>query len=342
MNRTERTALAAGIATLGAALITHGLRQARRLDFKGRTVVITGGSRGLGLLLARELGQQGARLVIAARDQAELERARADLQGQGADVAVVVCDVGERADAQRLMDEAVKLTGRVDVLVNNAGVIRVGPVEHMEVADFEEAMAVHFWGPLYTTLAAIPIMKEAGGGRIVNISSIGGRIGVPHLVPYCASKFALAGLSEAIRGELTKDGIYVTTVCPGLMRTGSPFNAWFKGRHRDEFAWFVISDSMPIASIDARRAAAQIVEACRFGDAELVITVPAKLAIIANAIMPEVVALAMEGAARMLPGPVDESGNKSYSGWQSLSQRIPTGLTRLTDRAAAENNELPG
>src|SRR5205085_4221272 len=131
------------------------------------------------------------------------------------------------------------------------------------------------------------------------------KIGVPHLAPYCASKFALTGLSDSLRAELAKDAIYVTTVCPGMMRTGSPFNAWFKGRYRDEFTWFIISDSIPLASIDARRAAAQVVEACRYGDPELVITWAAKLAIIANAVVPEGVALAMSVVNRLLPGPAD-------------------------------------
>src|SRR2546426_7776011 len=162
-------------------------------------------------------------------------------------------------------------------------------------------MAVHFWAPLHTMRAAIPSMRRQGGGRIVNISSIAGKIGVPHLAPYCASKFALTGLSEAVRGELAKDKILVTTVCPGLMRTGSPFNAWFKGRHRDEFTWFAISDSLPLATIAGARAAEQIIDACRYGDAELVITWPAKLAVVANAVAPESVALAMSVVNRLLP-----------------------------------------
>ncbi len=149
----------------------------------------------------------------------------------------------------------------------------------MERADFEQAMAVHFWGPLQTMTAAIPVMRRQRFGRIVNVSSIGGKIGVPHLTPYCASKFALTGLSDSMRAEIAKDGIHVTTVCPGMMRTGSPFNAWFKGRHREEFAWFAIADSLPVGSIDAARAASQIVDACRHGDAELVISWPAKLAV---------------------------------------------------------------
>ena len=314
------------------------------MDFRGRSVVITGGSRGLGLVMARQLAGEGARLTIAARDQEELERARQDLAEHGAaagDLHIVRCDVGNRGDAERLIHETATRFGAIDVLVNNAGVIQVGPIEHMTAADFEQAMAVHFWGPLHAILAAIPIMRRQGGGRIVNVSSIGGKIGVPHLVPYCASKFALTGLSESLRAELSKDRIYVTTVCPGMMRTGSPFNAWFKGNHRGEFAWFVISDSIPLASIDAKRAAAQIVDACRYGDAELVITVPAKLAVIANAVMPEGMALMMSIGNRLLPPPAPGEGTEAHSGWQSLSDWAPSKLTTLTERAAAENNELP-
>ena len=88
------------------------------------------------------------------------------------------------------------------MLVNNAGIIQVGPLEHMTIDDFEEAMATHFWGPLFTILAALPHMRGRGGRRIVNISSIGGKIAVPHLLPYTASKFALTGLSEGLRAEL--------------------------------------------------------------------------------------------------------------------------------------------
>jgi NAD(P)-dependent dehydrogenase (short-subunit alcohol dehydrogenase family) len=341
MNKTQQTALAAGVATLGAALIARRVRAARSMAFDGCSVVITGGSRGLGLLLARHFGREGARVTLAARDEAELQRARDDLAGRGIQATTIVCDVGNRDDAEQLIRDVVARTGRIDVLINNAGIIKVGPLDHMQRGDFEEAMAVHFWGPLHTILAVIPEMRRRGGGRIVNISSIGGKIGVPHLAPYCASKFALTGLSDSVRGELAKDGIHVTTVCPGMMRTGSPFNAWFKGRYRDEFTWFAISDSIPVASIDGARAAAQVVDACRHGDAELVITLPAKLAIVANAVMPESIALAMAWANRLLPAATDESGDRPRTGWQSGSNWAPSRLTRLTERAAAANNELP-
>jgi NAD(P)-dependent dehydrogenase (short-subunit alcohol dehydrogenase family) len=280
MKQVQQAALGAAALGIGAALVCRAIRSNRSIDFRGRSILITGGSRGLGLLLARELGRQGARITITAREEAELDRAQLDLQTRGVDAIIRKCDVTDRGAAIRLVDELVEMTGGIDVLINNAGVIQVGPLEHMDVADFEQSMAVHFWGPLYMTLAALPVMRRQGGGRIVNISSIGGKIGVPHLVPYCASKFALAGLSDSMRGELAKDGIYVTTVCPGMMRTGSPFNAWFKGRHRDEFTWFTISDSIPIGSISGARAAAAIADACRHGNAELVITWPAKLAVL--------------------------------------------------------------
>jgi NAD(P)-dependent dehydrogenase (short-subunit alcohol dehydrogenase family) len=342
MTRTQETMLAAGALTIGATLLSRGVRATRRMTFNGCSVVITGGSRGLGLLVARELGREGARLTIAARDEDELQRAREDLAGRGLDVTTVVCDVGDRGQAQKLIDDVVERTGRIDVLVNNAGIIQVAPLEHMRREDFEQAMVVHFWGPLQTMTAAIPVMKRQRAGRIVNVSSIGGKIGVPHLAPYCSSKFALTGLSESIRAEIAKDGIYVTTVCPGMMRTGSPFNAWFKGRHREEFAWFAIADSLPVATIDATRAASQIVDACRYGDAELIISWPAKLAVVANAVAPQGVALGMDLANRMLlPQPTDEAGDRARSGWQSWSNWAPSKLTTLTERAAKDNNELP-
>ena len=326
--------------TAGAIAFAAARRFASRIDLHGRTALITGGSRGLGLAIAREFGRLGAHVVLAARDAVELDAARDDLESRGIGVSVLVCDLAVRGEAGRIVEQVVAQRGRLDVLVNNAGVIKVGPLAHMQTADFEEAMDVHFWSPLQAMLAAAPAMRAQGGGRIVNISSIGGKIGVAHLVPYCASKFALTGVSTAMRGEMARDNIVVTTVSPGLMRTGSPFNAWFKGRHREEFAWFTVSDSLPLLTIDAARAARQIVDACRSGDAELVVGWPAKLAVMVNALSPEAVALGMRMANAWLPQPGGAEGNAAHSGWQSLSPWAPSRLTRLTERAAIDNNQL--
>jgi NAD(P)-dependent dehydrogenase (short-subunit alcohol dehydrogenase family) len=331
-------------AALGLGLGAFALRQTRRrraFDFHGRSVLITGGSRGLGLVIARQMAAEGARITIVARDADELERARQIVLPGGGDITCIVGDVSKPADAESMVRDVVERTGRIDVLINNAGVIKVGPLAHMDLADFEEALAVHFRGPLHAMLTALPVMRRQAFGRIVNIASVGGQVAVPHLAPYCASKFALVGLSDSIRSEVARAGIYVTTVTPGLMRTGSPFNAWFKGQNRREFAWFTIADSLPAVTVSAEAAAAVVVDACRHGDAHRAIGWTARAAAIANAVAPNLVARNMAVMNDwLLPG-VSERGNAAHSGWQSLSGLAPSWLTRATERAARENNEVP-
>jgi NAD(P)-dependent dehydrogenase (short-subunit alcohol dehydrogenase family) len=332
--------LTVGAVVAGVLVAAKIMRDRRAIDFTDKVVLITGGSRGLGLLIARELGQQGAKIVLVAREQDELDRAVQELSAQDVDVVSLAADISREHDAARIVTETVARHGRLDVVINNAGVIKVGPLDHMSESDFTEAMDTHFWGPFHTIRAAIPHLRNARG-RIVNISSIGGKLGVPHLIPYCASKFALTGLSTSLRAELTRDGIFVTTVSPGLMRTGSPFNAWFKGQHRQEFAWFAIADSLPLLTAEGRSAALQVIDALKHGDAELIITWPAKLAVAINAVLPNTVAETMSLVNRFLPGPAGPEGDESHSGWQSTSSWAPSVLTRPTERSAIENNELP-
>lgn len=340
MKENQKEALAVAAVGLGALWAARALaRRWRDYDFHGKTVLITGGSRGLGLVLAREFAREGAQIAICARNPAELERARADLVQRGANVVAVPCNVTDRAQVRELIDVVRQRFGAIDVLVNNAGVIQVGPVEVMTLADYDEAMRIHFWGPLYMMLEAIPHMRRRGGGRIVNITSIGGKIGVPHLVPYCASKFALVGLSEGMRAELAKDNIVVTTVCPGLMRTGSPRNADFKGQHRAEYAWFSISDSLPVTAMQAERAARQVIAACKRGDAEVILTVQAVMAIKFHQLFPELSADLRELANRLLPAP-GGIGKRRAKGKESQSELSPSFLTTLSDRAAERNNEI--
>lgn len=318
------------------------LRARRAISFEGRVVVISGGSRGLGLLIARLLAADGARLALLARDPDELVRAADDIEERGHERPFIQqCDIRERLQAEQAIRDVAAHFGRIDVLINGAGVIEVGPLEHMTINDFETSMAVHFWGPLYLTLAALPHLKKHRGARLVNISSVGGRVAIPHLVPYSAGKFALTGLSDGLRAELAKDGIRVTTVLPWLMRTGSPFNAWFKGQHRAEFAWFTIFDSLPGLTVDGERAARRIVEACRHGDPELTTAVFARLAIVADAIFPSLMARSMDVMNRLLPAPGSGLGAEARSGWQSRSRWAPSPLTRLTEKATAANNEVP-
>ena len=332
-------ALASGAGALAAARF---VRARRRTDFYGRTVLITGGSRGLGLVMARLFAAEGAKLALLARTAEDLEKAKEELAPSGADVHVIPCNVRNREEVERAVAETVDRYGRLDVLVNNAGVIQVGPVEHMHQEDFQEALDVHFWAAYYATEAALPHLRAGGNGRIVNIASIAGKVAVPHLAPYVASKFALVGYSDVMRAELAKYGVRVTTVAPGLMRTGSHVNAFFKGRHQEEFAWFAVSDAQPFLSAKAKQAAREIVEACRYGDAALTITLPAKLAVRIERLFPRSTAAAMAFADRLLPEANGPEGDRRQTGWESFSSLAPSELTRPADKVIAQNNELCG
>jgi NAD(P)-dependent dehydrogenase (short-subunit alcohol dehydrogenase family) len=340
MSRRDHSGLwltAAGAGLLWA--VRAAVRQARAYDLRGRVVLITGGSRGLGLVLGRELVREGARVAVCARDEEELRRASSELATRGRPALAVPCDVTDQAAVFDLVDAVRRHLGPVDVLINNAGTISVGPAETMTLADYEEAMRINFWGPLYATMAVVPQMRGRREGRIVNISSIGGKIGVPHLAPYSASKFALAGLSQALRAEYAKDGITVTTVYPGLMRTGSPRHAYFKGQHRAEYAWFSISDSLPLTSISAERAARRIIAATKRGEADVVLSLPAVAAVRFHALFPELTNDLLAVMARLLPAP-GGVGTERVEGKNSTSALSPSVLTTLGDRAAERNNEM--
>ncbi|MFY2556605.1 SDR family NAD(P)-dependent oxidoreductase [Corallococcus terminator] len=330
------------LGTLAAAGIgaTLGLRKVlgrARYSFNGRTVLITGGSRGLGLVLARALVKKGARVAICGRDEASLERAREELERDGPQVLALPCDVRDPVQVEATVSAVHERWGAVDVLINNAGVITVGPLESMTVEDFQDALDTHLWGALYTTLAVLPEMKQRGEGRIVNIASVGGKLGVPHLAPYSASKFALVGLSDGLRAELRQDGILVTTVCPGLMRTGSPRNARFKGQNEAEYAWFAVGDSLPGLSVSAERSARLILDACRRGDAELLVGLAAKLGAVGRVLAPELTAALLAWANRLMP---QSSNQDSHSGAQSETPLTRSWLTELSRRAAERNNEM--
>jgi short-subunit dehydrogenase len=244
-----------------------------------------------------------------------------------------------REEAEAAIRKVEQQFGPVDVLVNNAGTISVGPIETMTIDDYRSSINTHFWGPYFTTMAVLPQMQRRQFGRIVNISSIGGKISVPHLVPYSVGKFALTAFSEGLRSELLKDKVYVTTVCPGLMRTGSPRNALFKGNNEAEYAWFSLSDALPGLSMNANRAARQVVDACARGDSEVVLSVPAKFATLIHGVFPEVTVDVLGVINRFLPPP-GGIGTDVRTGKQSKSKASPSWLTALNERAAQENNQI--
>ena len=329
--------IGAGIAAGIAATIL--VRHRTPVSFQNKAAFITGGSRGLGLLIAQELVSRGARVAITARDADELARAERQLRPHGGEVLTIEADMTMREEAEGAVRKAENEFGPIDVLVNNAGTISVGPIETMTIDDYRNSINTHFWGPYFTTMAVMPSMKHRRRGRIVNISSIGGKISVPHLLPYSVGKFALTGFSEGLRSELIKDGVYVTTVCPGLMRTGSPRNALFKGNNEAEYAWFSISDAMPLISMNANRAARQVIDACARGDAEVVLTMPAKVATMFHGLFPDLTVDILGVINRFLPAP-GGIGTDVRTGKQSQSKAASTWATALNERAAQQNNQI--
>jgi NAD(P)-dependent dehydrogenase (short-subunit alcohol dehydrogenase family) len=312
----------------------------RRITLRGKNALVTGGGRGLGLEVARALVDKGANVAIAARDAQEIGVALADLQARAGGKPIRLhgepCDLRDGAAIDQMLERVRQTVGPIDVVVNNAGIIQVGPLETMTMADFEEAMKLHCFGPLRIMLAVRDEMRARGGGRIANVASVGGLVSVPHLLPYSTSKFALVGLSRGMRAELARDGTAVSTIAPGLMRTGSPRRALFKGDHRKEYAWFAVSDSLPILSMSSRRAARRIVLALERGDADVTLTPLAKAAALASAFAPGLVARAMTLANGLLPRGQDAKARWGYESESRLSRSF---LTTLTERAAARNNE---
>ncbi|MEI2701593.1 MAG: SDR family oxidoreductase [Baekduia sp.] len=325
-----------------SSLLT-GLRPSRPGGLPERPVaLVAGGSRGLGLLVARELAERGCRVAICGRDRATLTIAQE-----------LLADDGPRRTSGRLRRrrcairsstwvEAVEQDlGPVDVAIHVAGVIQVGPVEAMTHEHFGEAIGTMLWGPVNLALAVLPGMRQRRRGRIGVVSSIAGRVAVPHLVPYTAAKFGAAGFTDALRTELAGTGITATTVTPGLMRTGSHLRAEFTGDVPAEYAWFS-SGMVPLVSIDAGRAAARITDGVLRGDATVVLTPLAQVAIRANGLAPGLTSLVARQAARLLPAApsgLDETVDGTVARTR-LDSRLVDTLTTLADRAARRTNEL--
>ena len=332
---------------LGAMLAANEvLGRAREADLHGQVALVTGGTRGLGLALARELADGGCRLVICARDEAELQTAGEDLERHGAEVLAIRCDVADKADVDRMIAVALEVYGRVDLLICNAGVIQVGELTSMEVADFQEAMDVMYWGVLYPVLAVLPGMRERRAGRIGIVTSIGGKISVPHMLPYNGAKFAAVGLSEGLHAELADDGITVTTIVPGLMRTGSYLNAWFSGddaSREAHYRLFTPLSTLPMMAPNADRAARVFVRAIRRGAAECIYPLQFSLVARAHGLAPAATARVLALVDRLLP---ESGGDQETTSGMAIDAHIHSRgwrlLTTLGRRSVQEFRERPG
>jgi NAD(P)-dependent dehydrogenase (short-subunit alcohol dehydrogenase family) len=354
-NRSSQPSTVRRLAPAAVALSAIlGIREAvgrlREVDLAGQVVLVTGASRGLGLALAREFHAQGCRLAICARDPAELNRAAELLRGEGAEVHAVVCDVGDREAVAELIADVTRRYGRIDVLVNNAGLIQLGPVQTTEPKDYRTSLDVMTFGILYPTLAVLPQMQARRAGRIVNITSFGGKVPFPHMLPYTTAKFAAVGLSEGLRVELAAQGIAVHTVCPGPLRTGSHLAAYASGDERiqeEEYRWFAGGGASPFV-VAADRAARTIVRGVRRGDPEIVFPTSAALLILLHGLSPGLTGDLLSLVNRYLlpeapaPGAATESVRGMEIEPRFAGSRLWRTLTALGRRDAARLNQYPG
>ncbi|RCK68657.1 SDR family NAD(P)-dependent oxidoreductase [Desertihabitans brevis] len=301
--------------------------------------LVAGASRGLGFLIARELLERGHRVVLCARDPDGVQSAVERLSEHG-EVHGETCDVADRADVERLISSVEAAHGPLDALFCVAGVIQVGPAEEMTLEHFDEAIDIMLRGPLHLVWTALPGMRERRRGRIGVVTSIGGVVAPPHLLPYATAKFGALGFAEGLVAELAGSGVTATAVVPGLMRTGSHEEALFTGDQALEYDWFAPAASLPLLSTDAERAASRIVDGVLAGRARIVLTPAASLAQRVHGIAPGLTTRAMGLVSRLLPDAADgptgtvpghEAGRRSSSG-------LVTVLTTLGRRAADRYN----
>ncbi len=303
--------------------------------------LVMGASRGLGLLCAGELLQHGHRVVISSRDEASLAAARTQLLAEypGAQVDIAPCDISDREAVGALVERVEAEFAPIDVLLTVAGIIQVGPATAMTFEHFDAALGTMLQGPINVTLPVLERMRQRGRGRIGTVSSVGGKIAVPHLWPYATAKHGAAGFSEGLRAELAGSPITATTVLPGLMRTGSHERATFTGNQAAEFAWFGPAASMPLLSMDAERAAEKIVTGVLSGDSHVILTPLAQVGMRVHGLVPELTVRMLGLTNRFLPtgGPSETLEGREVQ--QRSPNRIVHALTTLGRAAAARNNE---
>ena len=310
-------------------------------DDDSPVAVVLGGSRGLGLIIARELLTRGHRVVVAARDGDELERAAATLADWGP-VSTQRCDVRDRHEVGELVGRVEHTVGPIEVLVTVAGVIQAAPVESLVLHEFEDAMDTMAWGPIHAAMTVLPHMRRRGHGRIGTVTSIGGMVSPPHLLPYATAKFAAVGFSDGLAAALSGTGVTATTIVPGLMRTGGHEHARFGGDAPAEYAWFAPAASLPLVSVDADRAARRIVDAVLAGRPMVVLTPLAWLGIRVRGLAPATTTRVLGLVGRLLPDAPGREGARTAEGHEAarrLGSSLVDRLTTLGERAARRNLE---
>jgi len=288
-------------AGMGIFLIAYAVvKELTRFNLAGKVVLITGGSRGFGFVLAQHLARRGAKLALCARSADDLELARQALDAGGTEVITMTADVTKNEEVKAMIRDIIKHYRTIDVLVNNASMIQVDPQHLREQEAYQLAMQTNFWAQLYTMQAVIPYFAGHGGGRIVNITSIGGKIAVPNLPPYTSGKLSI-GLSEGMHTALKKHNIHVTTVIPNVIRTDSPVYHGDDGDRKKENTWLKHAELNPILLEDADKAAERIIQAMEYGEPEVNLSLNGKIATLIKGIAPGWITILMSIAHKLLP-----------------------------------------
>lgn len=313
-------------------------------DAAGDVALVAGGSRGLGFLLARELLHRGLRVVLCARNAEELRRAAALLEPHG-EVHWRVCDVRDRAGVEALVSDVEAGVGPVDTVITVAGIIQVAPLESVTYEHIQDAVATMTWGPIHVASAALPAMRRRGRGHIGTVTSVGGVVSPPHLLPYAVAKFGAVGYSDGLVAGLAGTGVTATTVVPGLMRTGSPEHALFAGDAAREYAWFASAASLPLLSMDADRAARRIVAGVLAGKPMVTLTPLAMVAGRVRGLAPATTLRMLGLVNRLLPAAPAHGGSELVEGWEAdrqLNSSLVRRLVTLGTRAARRTNQRGG
>lgn len=307
---------------------------------KRPVAIVMGASRGLGLLMATELARRGHDVAICARDEDTLQEAAKQLRIHGGAVLPLVCDVTYAEAVERFVDDVTNQLGDIDVAIHVAGVIQVGPVEAVTRQHFSASINIMLWGPINMALAVLPGMRKRRSGRIGVVTSIGGKLSPPRLLPYATAKFGAVGFTEGLSAELAGTGITATTLVPGLMRTGSHGQAQFFGDASKQYAWFGPAASLPLLSMDAEKAAAKMVDAVLRGKRVALVSLLSHAASRAHGLAPNLTVRLNQALSLVLP---KGDSSETVDGIDARKDLKPDGLvsklTTLGDRAAARFNE---